>query len=113
MNLRFRRGRGALQEVEVAALVGLADMGRKRRAVAALETGRRLLPGSAPAVELLLADVKMDAARRHVDLDLVAGLDEGERTADVALRGNVKDTGAVARAAHAPVGDAHHVAHAR
>ena len=33
--------------------------------------------------------MKMDAARDDVDLDMVAGLDEGERAADEALRRDV------------------------
>jgi hypothetical protein len=53
----------------------------------------------------------MDAARGDVDLDLVAGLHEGKRTADKALRRHMQNAGAVAGAAHARVGNAHHVAH--
>src|SRR4029077_7775802 len=72
---------------------------------------RRLLPRRAAAVELLLANVQMDAARRHVHLDGVAGLYERQRPADEALRRNMQDAGAVARAAHASVRDADHVTH--
>ncbi len=54
----------------------------------------------------------MDAARRHVDGDQVARLDEGQRAAHVGLGRRVQDAGAVARAAHACVRQAQHVAHA-
>jgi hypothetical protein len=55
----------------------------------------------------------MDTARRHVDLDGVAGAHECQRPADEAFRRHMQDAGAVAGAAHASVRDAHHVAHAR
>src|SRR5262245_22872821 len=105
MNLRLAGRRTATEEVEVAAIVGLPDMGREHRAVAALEARRRRLPGGAAAVELLLADGEVDAAIGDIDLDRIAGLHEGERSADIALRRDVQDAGAVAGAAHTAVGD--------
>src|SRR5262245_35343780 len=86
MNLRLGDLPLAGEEVEVAAFVGLADMGGEHGAVAAHVMRRRLLPGGAAAGELLVADMQMDAAGVDVDLDLVAGLHEGERAADITLR---------------------------
>ena len=79
MNLRLGDALRAAQEIEVAALVGLADMLGKHRAVAARIFGRRRPPGGAPARKLLLADVQMDASRGDVDLDLVARMPAGRR----------------------------------
>ena len=56
--------------------------------------------------------MQMNAARGDVDLDLVAGLHQSQRAADKALRRHMQNAGAVAGAAHARVGNAHHVAHA-
>src|SRR5262245_44645583 len=111
--LRFGDLPLAGEEVEIAAFVGLADMGGEHGAVAAKIARRRWLPGRTAAVELLLAHVQMDAPRRDVDLDLVTVLDECQRTADEALRRHVQNAGAVAGAAHTTVRDAHHVAHPR
>ncbi len=97
------------QEIEIAAFVGLADVLRIHGAVAARVTRRRLFPGGAAARQLLVRHVQMDAALVDIDLDLVAGLHEGERTADEAFRRHVQDAGAVAGAAHARVGNAQHV----
>src|ERR1700730_18126936 len=79
MNFRLRDRRLALEKIEVAALVGLADVLGKHRAVAAQVMRRRRRPGGAPARQLLLADMQMDAARGDVDFDLVARRGEGER----------------------------------
>src|SRR5947209_16407342 len=61
MNFRLRDLSLAGEKIEIAALVGLPDMGGEHGAVAARVARRRLLPGGAAAVELLLADVEMDA----------------------------------------------------
>src|SRR6188472_1081865 len=112
MNLRLRHRRLALEKIEVATLVGLADVLGEHRAVAARIFGRWLLPVGLAAGHLGVADVKMDAALVDVDLDLIAGLHEVERATDEALRRDMQDACAVARAAHAAVGNADHVAHA-
>ena len=112
MNFRLRDRPAGPQEIEIAALVGLADVLGEHRAVAARIFRRRRLPGGLAAGQFLVADVQMDAALVDVDLDLVAGLHEGERAADEAFRRDMQDAGAVAGAAHAAVGDADHVAHA-
>src|SRR5262245_32263459 len=46
VDLGVGRGRGALEEIEVAAFVGLPDVLGEERAVAALEASRRRLPGA-------------------------------------------------------------------
>src|SRR4249920_750473 len=73
------------EEIEVAAFVGLADMSGEHGTVAARIARRRRLPGRATAGELLLAHIQMDAARRHVDLDGIAGAHECQRPADEAF----------------------------
>src|SRR5215470_7978191 len=74
MNLRFRNSGAGLQEIEVAAFVGLADMGGEHRPVAAPVTRLGWMPGGAAAGQILFADVQMDAAVGDVDLDLVTRL---------------------------------------
>src|SRR5437764_14417481 len=102
MSVDLRLGDAALagEEVEVAALVGLPDMGAVHGAIAARVARRRRLPGGAPRVELLLAHMQMNAARAHIDLALVAGVHEGQGAADKTFRRDVQDAGAIARAAH-------------
>src|SRR5262249_38700511 len=102
VNLRLGDAALAGEEVEVAAWGGLAGVGGERGAVAARMGRRRLLPGGGAAVELVVADVQMDAARGDIDLDLVAGRNESERPADIALGCHVQDASAVAGPAHAP-----------
>src|SRR3954462_6576506 len=101
------------EEIEVAAFVGLADMSGEHGPVAAQVAWRRRLPGRLATSEFSLADVQMNAARRHVNLDGIPGAHECQRPADEALRRHVKNAGAVAGAAHASVRDPHHVAYAR
>src|SRR5262245_35719120 len=74
MNLRFRHFGPTLQKVEIAALIGLADVVGEHRAIAARVFRRRLRPGRLAAGHLLFTDVQMDAASVDVDFDLVAGL---------------------------------------
>src|ERR1700730_10815509 len=62
VNLRLGDLPLAGEEVEVAAFVGLADMGGEHGAVAARVARRRRLPGRTPAGELLLCDIEVDAA---------------------------------------------------
>src|SRR6476620_9722782 len=94
VNLRLGHRSLALEEIEVAALVGLADVLGEHRAVAARIFWRRLLPVGLATGHLGIADVKVDAALVDVDLDLVAGRHEVERAADEALRRNMQDAGA-------------------
>ena len=69
-------------------------------------------PFGAAALQLVLADQEVDLARLDVDLDHVAGPDQGQRAADRGLGRDVQDAGAVGGAAHPRVGDPHHLAHA-
>src|SRR4051812_2551859 len=113
VNFRFGNLPRAGEEIEVAAFVGLADMSGEHGPVAAQVAWWRRLPGRLATSEFSLADVQMNAARRHVDLDGIPGAHECQRPADEALRRHVKNAGAVAGAAHASVRDPHHVAYAR
>src|SRR5579864_6011086 len=74
VNLRLGGARRAGEKIEIAALVGLADMLRIHRAIAAQKMRRRRFPIGAAARELFVADVEVDFACRDVDLDLVTGL---------------------------------------
>src|SRR5580658_8524583 len=112
MNLRLRRWLAALQEIEIAALIGLADMSRIHGAVTPRITWWRRRPRRAASRKFIVSDVQMNLARRDIDLDFVAGFDQRQRAADKTLRCHVQDARAVARAAHTCVGNAQHVAHA-
>src|SRR5262244_2156316 len=61
VNFRFGNLPLAGEEIEIAAFVGLADMGGEHGAVAAKVARRGLFPGRAPAVEFLLRDVQVNA----------------------------------------------------
>ena len=54
----------------------------------------------------------MNFALGHIQLNLVARLHKRQRTAHVALRRKMQHAHAVAGAAHAGIGEAHHIAHA-
>ena len=70
---RTGRAEAGLEEIEVAALVGLQDVLREHPAVAALVARRRRRPGGAAPRQLVVADLEVDAPRRDVDRDQVAG----------------------------------------
>src|SRR6266850_6032838 len=112
MNLWLGDRRSSLEEVEVAALVGLADVAREDGAIAARELLLRLAPGALPARQLGGIHLEVELALVDVELDQVTGFHQRERTADERFRRNVQNAGAVARAAHASVRYPHHVAHA-
>src|SRR6476661_5224224 len=112
MNFRLRHFGLALKEIQVAALIRLPDVFGEHRSVTTWIFWRWRRPGRLAARHLGIADVQMNEALVDVDLDLVTGLHESERTADEALRRDMEDAGAVACPAHAAVGDADHVAHA-
>src|SRR3984893_3653176 len=103
MNLRLGGTLRARKKIEIAALVGLAAMLGIHRTIAAQKMRRRRLPGGAAPRELFFADVKMDFARRDVDLDFGAGLHQSQWPADKAFGRDVQDAGAVAGAAHARI----------
>src|SRR3954462_3581958 len=110
--LADRRAEIGLEEVEVAAVIGLLDVLGEHPAIAALEAALGLLPGGAALVELGLRHIKIDGAGSDIERDAVAVPHQRQRSADIRLRSDVQNAGAVAGAAHARIGDAHHVADA-
>ncbi len=62
VDFRLRRRLTALKKIKIAALVGLADMVGKQRAVAARIFRRRRLPGGLAAGEFSVADEQMGRA---------------------------------------------------
>ncbi len=73
---------------------------------------RQRLPFELALCELLLAHVEMNFPRGHVELDHVPVLHERERSARRCFRRHMQHDGAVRRAAHARIGNAHHVRYA-
>src|SRR4051794_41052676 len=73
-NIGFGDGlaEGRLEEIEVAALVGLLDVAAEHPAVAALVAGRWGRPGGAARGHLGVADLQVDGAGGHVHRDAVA-----------------------------------------
>src|SRR5690606_26540423 len=66
VGLGHGRAEAGFQEIEVAAVVGLQDVLRVHPAVAALIALGRRRPGGAARGQFGVADVQVDAARRHV-----------------------------------------------
>src|SRR3954471_13612098 len=66
VDLRLRHRRAGLQEVEVAALVGLRDVLQVQRAVAAAVLRGRLLPVGAALLQLLVGHLELETAPRDV-----------------------------------------------
>src|SRR5215831_11995139 len=112
MNFRLGNRPEWRKEIEIAPLIGLANMLRVERTIATWITWRGLLPGSTTAADFLLRDMEMNAPRRDVHLYLVAGAHKSERAADKAFRRDVENARAIARTAHACIGNAQHVANA-
>src|SRR4051812_31675003 len=79
VNLRLRHGQMRGEKIEIAALVGLPDMGREHRPIAALVARWRRCPRRLAPRHLFIGDRQIDAARADVDLDRIARLHEGER----------------------------------
>src|SRR5881394_2636084 len=107
MNLRLGGGRRAFEEIEVAAFVGLAHVLRKDGAVSAFVFPLRPAPRRLAAGELVLRHLEVELALLDVELDQISGLYQRERAADVGLRRDMQYARAIARAAHARIGDAH------
>jgi hypothetical protein len=74
------------EKIEIAALVGLADMLGIHRAVAARVSAAAAASRRRGGAQLLVADVQMDAAGGDVELDLVAVLHQSQRAADKGFR---------------------------
>src|SRR5215472_17023394 len=75
-----------------------------------LDAGGWLPVGTAPR-ELRVGYRHVESAGSDVELDYVAGAHQPERTTNRGLRRDVQDHGPIAGAAHARIGDTHHVAH--
>src|SRR5262245_29766566 len=67
VNRRFGNFGGAFQKIEVAAFVGLLDVGQEHLAVAARELELGRLPGRAPLRQLLLRNEHVELPGLHVD----------------------------------------------
>src|SRR5260370_24455117 len=103
VNFRLRDARSALQKIEVAAFVGLADVLREDGAVAALEFAGRGLPGAFSLLQFCLGNLQVQNPLVDIELDEVAVSDQRERPANVGFRRDVQYAGAVARSAHARI----------
>lgn len=86
VNLRLWYGGSGFKEVEVAAVFGLGDVFLEHAAVAASVARFGGDPGGFAAGHFFIRYAKRDGAVLDADFDFVAGLDEGEWTADEAFR---------------------------
>ena len=105
-------GPGALRKSKSQPWSAWRDVLLVERSKGASVNGRRRLPVGAAASELRLVNLHVDASGVDVELDRSPVLSRAKRPADSGLGRDVKDAGAVMGAAHAPVADADHVAHA-
>src|SRR5262252_1673366 len=101
VDLGVGRGCGALEEVEIAAFVGLPDVLGEERAVAALEAPAGRLPGALALHHLGVVDEQLQPAALDVELDHVALLDESEWSSDERFRSDVQHAAAEGGATHA------------
>ncbi len=79
MDFRLLSRAGGLQKIEIAAAIGLPDVLREHRTIAPREARFRRQPLRFAFGEFDVVDMEMDAPRRNVYLDQIAGLDESER----------------------------------
>ena len=104
---------GAFQEVEVAALVRLADVLDEHAVVAPRIVARRRRPGLQALRDLGVVHMQVDRSAPSTSTVIRSPVRTAASGPPIAASGrDVQDAGAVARAAHARVGDAQHVAHA-
>src|SRR4029077_2128385 len=113
VDLRFGDWCGTFEKIKVAPFVGLLDVLQKQFAVAPRIDAVLRPPRSSAPGQFLVAYAHIQLARGDVQLDDVAFLQQRERSTDKRFRRDMQDARAVACAAHARVGDAHHVAYAR
>src|SRR5215472_1998313 len=92
---------GALEEIEVAAFVGLPRVLGEHLVIAARVVARRRLVSLDAVGNLGVAQRDVDRALFYIDRDHVAGAHGSERAANRRLRGDVQDAGPIARTAHA------------
>src|SRR3954471_23880020 len=81
--LADRRAEIGLEEVEVAAVIGLLDVLGEHPAVAAFEAALGLLPGGAALFQLGLRHIEIDGARSDIERDAVAVPHQRQRPADI------------------------------
>src|ERR1051326_2167346 len=86
VDLRLRGRRSALEEIEVAARVGLGNVALVERTVAAVVMRLRLFPGGPRARARRVAPAQLELALGHVELDQIAVANESERPADERFR---------------------------
>src|SRR5258706_14164259 len=108
MDLGLGNRRRAFQEIEIAALIGLADVAREDGAVAARELRLGLAPRALAPGELRGVDLEIELALLDIELDQVAVLHQGKRAADERFRRDGQNAGTRARAAQARIANAHH-----
>src|SRR5882672_1579412 len=77
-----RLAESRLQEIEIAAFIGLLDVAREHPAIAALEAAFGLLPFGAAFCEFRLGHIEIDGARGDVEGDAVAVAHQRKRSAD-------------------------------
>lgn len=88
------------QEVEVDALVRLHHRLAVQLGPATIGMWFRRLPLRAPTREFFVGHVQMDSSFRDIELDHVAVLDKGQRSARRSLRRGVQHDGAIRGARH-------------
>src|SRR5438093_721090 len=103
----FRRTR-SLQEIEIAAFFRLQHALGIEPLITAWRERRGLPSGLAPH-ELRGVDVEIDAPLAHREAYPITAAHERERTADGGFGRDVQHDRPIRRAAHARVGDAHHI----
>src|SRR3954462_5260110 len=76
MDFRIGCRRSSVQEIEIAAFVGLRDMPREKRAIPSTEARRRGFPLRATLREIGIAHLELELAFIDVELDQVTVLHE-------------------------------------
>src|SRR5438270_13982301 len=100
VNLGFRDGCRSLEEIEIAAFIGLSNMLQEQLSVSARINSFPRTPGRATVGKLLFADLHVQLSLADVEFNHVTFLQQSEWAADKRFRAHVQDTSAAARAAH-------------
>ncbi len=85
MNFGFRDSGGALQEIEIAALVSLPDVLHVQPSVSALINPLFRFPGSATPAKFVIIHPHIQLAFRHIEFDDVPVLQQRQWPADKRL----------------------------
>lgn len=99
------------QEIKVAALVGRSNALPVESEISALVFWDLAFPFGSSPLEFNLWHEEIKFAILDVQRNCVTILHEGEWPANIAFRGNMQNTRAICRSAHACVGDPDHVPH--